>query len=57
MLFRSGYKVETAFPKDGVPWYIAPVAIFKGARNSEGARALVDWVLSEKRQATESDNI
>lgn len=50
-LKQEGYKVEMAFPKDGVPWYIAPVAIFKGARNSEGARALVDWVLSEKGQA------
>ena len=50
-LQQEGYKVEMAFPKDGVPWYIAPVAVFKGAKNPEGARALVDWVLSEKGQA------
>ena len=51
-LKQEGHKVETAFPKDGVPWYIAPVAVFKDARNSEGAKALVDWVLSEKGQET-----
>ena len=45
-LQQEGYKVEMAFPKDGVPWYIAPVAVFKGAQNPEGARALVDLVLS-----------
>ena len=50
-LQQEGYKVEMAFPKDGVPWYIAPVAVFKGGQNPEGARALVDWVLSEKGQA------
>ncbi len=50
-LKQEGHKVEMTFPKDGVPWYVAPVAIFKGARNPEGARALVDWVLSEKGQA------
>ncbi len=49
-LKQEGYKVETAFPGDGVPWYIAPVAIFKGANNPEGAKALVDWALSEKGQ-------
>ena len=49
-LQQEGYNVEMTFPKDGVPWYIAPVAIFKGANNPAGARALVDWVLSEKGQ-------
>ena len=49
-LIQEGYKVEMAFPEDGVPWYIAPVAVFKGAQNPEGARALVDGVLSEKGQ-------
>ncbi|MDO4787046.1 MAG: ABC transporter substrate-binding protein [Fretibacterium sp.] len=49
-LKQEGYKVEMAFPKDGVPWYIAPVAVFKGAQNPEGAKALIDWVLSAKGQ-------
>ena len=34
-----------------MPWYIAPVAVFKGAANPEGAKALIDWVLSEKGQS------
>lgn len=50
-LKQEGYKVEMSFPKDGVPWYIAPVAMFKGAKNPDGARALIDWVLSEKGQS------
>ena len=50
-LKAKGYKVATAFPSDGVPWYIAPVALFKGARNPETGKALIDWVLSEKGQA------
>lgn len=50
-LQSEGYKVSMTFPKDGVPWYIAPVAIFKGAANPEGAKRLIDWVLSEKGQS------
>ena len=50
-LKAKGYKVATVFPKDGVPWYIAPVALFKGARNPEAGKALIDWVLSKKGQA------
>ena len=48
----EGYTIETAFPADGVPWYIAPVALFKGARNPEAGKALIDWVLSAKGQET-----
>lgn len=51
-LKSEGYPVTTVFPSDGVPWYIAPVAMFKGARNPETAKAMIDWVLSEKGQAT-----
>ncbi|NLL36623.1 MAG: ABC transporter substrate-binding protein [Fretibacterium sp.] len=51
-LRQEGHKLEMTFPKDGVPWYIAPVAVFKGAQNPEGAKALVDWVLSERGQET-----
>lgn len=50
-LKAKGYKVETTFTKDGVPWYIAPVALFKDARNPEAGKALIDWVLSKKGQA------
>lgn len=50
-LKAKGYKVATVFPKDGVPWYIAPVALFKGARSPEAGKALIDWVLSKKGQA------
>lgn len=48
----EGYNVATAFPTDGVPWYIAPVALFKGAKNPEAGKALIDWVLSERGQVT-----
>jgi len=51
-LKAEGYKVDTTFPTDGVPWYIAPVALFRGAKNPEAGRALIDWVLSEKGQET-----
>lgn len=51
-LKNEGYPVETVIPTDGVPWYIAPIAVFKDARNPEAARKLVDWVLSEKGQET-----
>jgi iron(III) transport system substrate-binding protein len=51
-LKAEGYKIDTAFPSDGVPWYIAPVALFKGAKNPEAGKALIDWVLSEKGQET-----
>lgn len=50
-LQQEGHEVEMAFPKDGVPWYVAPVAIFKGAQHPDEAKALVDWALSEKGQA------
>lgn len=51
-LKADGYKVITALPKDGVPWYISPIALFKGARNSEDGKVFIDWVLSKKGQET-----
>lgn len=51
-LKAQGYNVSTTFPTDGVPWYIAPVALFKGAKNPETGKALIDWVLSERGQET-----
>jgi iron(III) transport system substrate-binding protein len=49
-LKAKGYKVVTTFPKDGVPWDIAPIALFKGAKNPEAGKAMIDWVLSKKGQ-------
>lgn len=46
----KGHNVLNIFPKDGVPWTPAPVAIFKGAENMDGAKTFVDWVLSKKGQ-------
>ena len=42
--------MATTFPKDGVPWYISPIALFKGAKNPEAGKAMIDWVLSKKGQ-------
>lgn len=38
------------FPKDGLPAMAVGVAIFKNARNPEGAKAFVDWALSLEGQ-------
>ena len=48
----KGHNVVNIFPKDGIPWTPAPVAIFKGAQNTEGAKKFVDWALSKKGQET-----
>lgn len=48
----NGHNVLNIFPKDGVPWTPAPVAIFKGAENMDAAKTFVDWVLSKKGQET-----
>lgn len=42
--------VQAIFPKDGIPWMAVGVAIFKNARNPEGAKAFVDWALSIEGQ-------
>lgn len=49
-LEAQGYPITYVFPKDGIPWWPAPVAIFKNAKNMEAANTLVDWALSEKGQ-------
>lgn len=46
----KGKNVTNVFPKDGIPWTPAPVAIFKGAENMEAAKKFVDWSLSKKGQ-------
>jgi len=49
-LKAQGYPAVTVFPKDGTPWWPSPVAILKGSQNPDGAKAFVDWCLSEKGQ-------
>jgi len=55
-LKAEGYPIVSVFPQDGTPWWPAPVAILKGAENLEGAKAFVDWCLSEKGQEILRDN-
>lgn len=52
----EGYPVVSVFPKDGTPWWPAPVAVLKGSENTEGAKVFVDWCLSEKGQKVLRDN-
>ena len=46
----EGYPVITVFPKDGTPWWPAPVAIMKDAPNLAGAKVFVDWCLTKHGQ-------
>lgn len=50
-LRSEGYPLVSVLPEEGAPWYFSPIAIFKGAKNEAQAKALVDWMLSEKGQA------
>ena len=51
MLGRHGKSpVQALLPGDGIPDMAVGVAIFKEARNPEGARAFVDWALSLEGQ-------
>ena len=38
------------YPKDGVVQTPSPIAIFKSTKNPEGAKAIVDWWLSQEGQ-------
>jgi iron(III) transport system substrate-binding protein len=49
-LQAQGYPIIYVYPKDGIPWWPAPVAIFKDAENLDAAKALVDWALSKEGQ-------
>ena len=46
----KGSPVEFVFPAEGVPAVTEPVAIMKTARNVEGAKAFVDFILSDEGQ-------
>lgn len=46
----KGYPVDVVFPSEGVGHEVAAVSILKGAQHAKEARALVDWITSQKGQ-------
>lgn len=50
LTMKARPQVQAVFPKDGVPWTPAGLAIFKNARNPAAAKAFVDWALSVEGQ-------
>lgn len=46
----KGAPVEFLFPKEGVSVVTEPVAMMKGAKNPQGAKAFIDFVLSDAGQ-------
>jgi len=46
----EGYPIQLVFPSDGVTYEAPAVSILKGAKNVEGAKALVDWLISIEGQ-------
>jgi iron(III) transport system substrate-binding protein len=46
----QGYPIVHVFPEDGLFWWPVPIAIFKGARELDLAKRLVDWALSRQGQ-------
>jgi len=46
----KGSPVDFVFPQEGVSAITQPVAILKASRNSEAAKAFVDWQLSREAQ-------
>lgn len=47
---QKKFPVAPVFPKDGVPWVPAGMAIFKNANKIDAAKAFVDWALSVEGQ-------
>jgi iron(III) transport system substrate-binding protein len=47
---KKGSPVEFVFPSEGVPAVTEPVAIMKTARNVDGAKKFVDFILSDDGQ-------
>lgn len=47
---EQGYPVISVFPEEGTPGFLSPIAILKGAKNMEAAKAFVDWCLSPRGQ-------
>ncbi len=51
----NGYPLQVIYPKEGV-WFEAPaVSMLKGAKNTEAAKILIDWLVSKKGQDTLTD--
>ncbi|HNV34254.1 MAG TPA: ABC transporter substrate-binding protein [Bacillota bacterium] len=46
----DGYPVALVFPSEGVTYESPAVSILKGAKNLDGAKALVDWLISLEGQ-------
>jgi len=46
----KGAPIEFVFPKEGVSIVTEPVAMLKNAKNSDGAKAFIDFVLSDAGQ-------
>ncbi len=55
-LIEQGHPVISVFPEDGTPGSLAPIAIMKGAKNMDAAKAFVDWCLSKKGQEVQMAN-
>jgi iron(III) transport system substrate-binding protein len=53
---KANSNVQAVFPKDGIPWMPAGMAIFKNAQNPEAAKAFIDWALSVDGQKVIQDN-
>lgn len=49
-LIDEGYPLQLVFPAEGVGYEAPAVSIIKGAPNVEGAKKLVDWLLSVEGQ-------
>lgn len=49
-IVAQGYPVVSVFPEEGVPGFIAPIALMKGAKDMEAAKAFIDWCLSKRGQ-------
>jgi iron(III) transport system substrate-binding protein len=50
-LVDEGFPVEVVFPSEGVGYEVAAMSILRGAQNLEQAKALVDWMTSERGQS------
>ena len=49
-IVAQGYPVVSIFPEEGVPGFLAPIALMKGAKDMEAAKAFIDWCLSKRGQ-------
>ena len=55
-IIEQGYPVVSVFPEEGSPGFLSPIAILKGAKNMEAAKAFVDWSLSKRGQEVQMAN-